>query len=53
VLQVLVSQIIRQEPLVSENRRPALRQLIGRLLERMAEEQHHSFALHKASMFLL
>lgn len=46
-LQVLLSQIIRQEPLISENRRPALRQLVGRLLDKMAETQHHSFSLFK------
>lgn len=45
--QVLLSQIIRQEPLISENRRPALRQLIGRLIEKMQEQQHHSFTLFK------
>jgi dynein assembly factor with WDR repeat domains 1 len=47
--QVLCSQIIRQEALISENRRPALRQLIGRLIEKMSETQHHSFSLFKAS----
>jgi len=46
-LQALCSQIIQQEPLISENRRPALRQLIGRLLEKQAEVQHHSFSLFK------
>lgn len=45
--QVLLSQIIRQEPLISENRRPALRQLIHRLIDKMLEQQHHSFTLFK------
>lgn len=45
--QELLSQIIRQEPLISENRRPALRQLIERLLQKMQETQHHSFTLFK------
>jgi hypothetical protein len=45
--QVLLSQIIRQEPLISENRRPALRQLVERLLQKMQETQHHSFTLFK------
>ncbi|KAF5834708.1 WD40-repeat-containing domain protein [Dunaliella salina] len=46
-IEALCSQVIKQEPLVSENRRPALRQLMGRLLEKMAETQHHSFSLFK------
>ncbi len=46
-VQVLLSQIIRQEPLISENRRPALRQLIHRLIDKMLEQQHHSFTLFK------
>ena len=45
--QVLLSQIIRQEPLISENRRPALRQLVERLVLKMQETQHHSFSLFK------
>ncbi|PNW83772.1 hypothetical protein CHLRE_04g216902v5 [Chlamydomonas reinhardtii] len=46
-VEVLLSQIIRQEPLISENRRPALRQLIHRLIDKMLEQQHHSFTLFK------
>jgi hypothetical protein len=46
--KVLLSQIIRQEPLISENRRPALRALVERLLQKMQETQHHSFTLFKA-----
>ncbi|PNH06746.1 Outer row dynein assembly protein 16 [Tetrabaena socialis] len=46
-IEVLLSQIIRQEPLISENRRPALRQLINRLIDKMLEQQHHSFTLFK------
>lgn len=46
-VQVLLSKIIRQEPLISENRRPALRQLVERLISKMAETQHHSFTLFK------
>ncbi|KAG1673063.1 hypothetical protein FOA52_013132 [Chlamydomonas sp. UWO 241] len=46
-IEVLLSQIIRQEPLISENRRPALRQLVERLISKMAETQHHSFTLFK------
>ncbi|GFH05723.1 WD_REPEATS_REGION domain-containing protein, partial [Haematococcus lacustris] len=46
-VEVVCTQIIQQEPLVSENRRPALRQLINRLLDKMAEEQHHSYSLFK------
>lgn len=51
--QVLLSQIIRQEPLISENRRPALRQLIQRLIEKMQEQQHHSFSLFKVGRGLM
>jgi hypothetical protein len=47
VWQALCSQVIKQEPLVSENRRPALRQLMERLLEKQAETQHHNFSLYK------
>lgn len=43
-----MTQIIRQEPLISENRRPQLRQLIVRLLEKLSEEQHDNFVLFKA-----
>ena len=48
--QALCSQVIKQEPLVSESRRPALRQLMERLLDKMAEAQHHSFSLYKVGV---
>eukprot|EP00955_Chlamydomonas_euryale_P002842 30103-Chlamydomonas_euryale.AAC.2 len=44
---MVLTQIIQQEPLISENRRPALRQLVERLVAKMMEQQHHSFTLFK------
>ncbi len=45
-----MTAIIRREPLISENRRPALRQVIERLLQKMQETQHHSFSLFKVRL---
>jgi len=46
-LQVLLTQIINQEPLISEGKRPALRQLIERLIAKLTEQQHSQFDLLK------
>ena len=46
-VEVLLSQIIRQEPLISEARRPALRKLIHRLIEKVTLSYHQDFSLFK------
>lgn len=47
LLQVLLTQVLNQEPLISENKRPALRQLLERLVAKLLEPQHSQFDLFK------
>lgn len=44
---MLISQLITREPLISESKRPALRQLLGRLAAKLLEPQHSQFDLFK------
>lgn len=46
-VEVLVNQIVRQEPLVSEARKPQLRKLIYKLIEKMESHENQSFYLFK------
>mmetsp|Transcript_24626 Transcript_24626/g.58582 ORF Transcript_24626/g.58582 Transcript_24626/m.58582 type:complete len:183 (-) Transcript_24626:1355-1903(-) len=41
-VEVVLSHMIREEPLLSEQRRPALRQLVHRLQEKMASDVYQS-----------
>lgn len=50
LLQVLLTQIINQEPLVSESKRPAVRQLLERLVAKLLEPQHSQFDLFKVCL---
>lgn len=47
--QVMVTQIISQEPLVGESKRPLLRQLLQRLTDKQLEPQALHFDLLKVS----
>lgn len=47
VVQVLLTQILNQEPLIGESKRPALRQLLQRLVAKLLEPQHSQFDLFK------
>jgi hypothetical protein len=49
--QVLLSQIIAQEPLISDSKRPALRQLLQRLICKLAEPQYDGYNLFKVRMW--
>jgi dynein assembly factor with WDR repeat domains 1 len=46
-VQVLLTQILNQEPLIGESKRPALRQLLQRLVAKLLEPQHSQFDLFK------
>jgi hypothetical protein len=48
-VQVLITQILNQEPLLGESKRPALRQLLQRLVAKLLEPQHSQFDLFKVS----
>jgi hypothetical protein len=48
-VQVLLTQILNQEPLIGESKRPALRQLLQRLVAKLLEPQHSQFDLFKVS----
>jgi hypothetical protein len=45
--QVMVTHIISQEPLISEGKRPLLRQLLQRLVDKQLEPQASHFDLFK------
>jgi hypothetical protein len=49
-VQVLITQILNQEPLLGESKRPALRQLLQRLVAKLLEPQHSQFDLFKVSI---
>eukprot|EP00878_Enallax_costatus_P017719 GHUV01018616.1.p1 GENE.GHUV01018616.1~~GHUV01018616.1.p1 ORF type:complete len:147 (+),score=26.32 GHUV01018616.1:228-668(+) len=46
-LEVLLTQLINQEPLISESKRPAVRQLLERLVAKLLEPQYSQFDLFK------
>ncbi len=46
-VDVLVNQIVFEEPLISEARKPQLRKLIYKLIEKQAGAEHDDFFLHK------
>lgn len=46
-VEALVNQIVRQEPLVSEARKPQLRKLIYKLIEKMESHENQNFYLFK------
>jgi dynein assembly factor with WDR repeat domains 1 len=45
--QVLLAQILNQEPLISDNKKPVLRQLIQRLIAKLTEPQYSQFDVTK------
>lgn len=46
-VDLLAGQIINQEPLIGDNRRETLKQLLQKLLNKICEQQHTSFTLFK------
>lgn len=46
----MVTHIISQEPLMGENKRPLLRQLLQRLIDKQLEQQPSHFDLFKVSL---
>ena len=46
-VEVVVSQIVFEEPLVSEHRKPQLRRLVQKLIERLETDAHSEFYLYK------
>lgn len=50
-LDAVVTRMIQIEPLLSENRRPLLRQLMDRLVEKISVDPHREYHLFKARAF--
>ena len=46
-MEVLVNQIVRQEGLISDARKPQLRKLLYKLIEKMESHENQSFYLFK------
>lgn len=46
-VEVLVNQVVRQEALISENRKPQLRKLIYKLIEKIESHENQNFYLFK------
>jgi antitoxin component of RelBE/YafQ-DinJ toxin-antitoxin module len=46
-IDVLLNQIIRQEPLLSEKRKPQLEKLVNKLIDKLEENADQSFYLFK------
>lgn len=46
---MLVNQIVFEEPLISENRKPQLRRLVYKLIEKLETNETEDFYLFKAS----
>ena len=46
-MEVLVNQVVRQEALISENRKPQLRKLIYKLIEKIESHENQNFYLFK------
>lgn len=47
-MDVLVNQIVFEEPLISENRKPQLRRLVYKLIEKLETNESDDFYLFKA-----
>ena len=48
-MDVLVNQIVFEEPLISETRKPQLRRLVYKLIEKLETNEADDFYLFKAS----
>lgn len=46
-IDVLVNQIVFEEPLISEARKPQLKRLVNRLIEKLSSNDAQDFSLHK------
>jgi hypothetical protein len=46
-VEVLVNQVVRTEPLISENRKPQVRKLIQKLVEKIESQENQNFYLFK------
>lgn len=46
-MDVLVNQIVFEEPLISDTRKPQLKRLVSRLVEKLSTNDSQSFSLHK------
>ncbi|CAN0155686.1 unnamed protein product, partial [Hapterophycus canaliculatus] len=46
-VDVLVNQIVFEEPLISENRKPQLRRLVHKLIEKLETNESDDFYLFK------
>lgn len=49
-VDVLVNQIVFEEPLISDNRKPQLRRLVYKLIEKLETNESDDFYLFKASV---
>lgn len=50
-MDVLVNQMVFEEPLISENRKPQLRRLVHKLIEKLETNECDDFYLFKVSCF--
>lgn len=48
-MDVLVNQMVFEEPLISENRKPQLRRLVHKLIEKLETNECDDFYLFKVS----
>ena len=46
-VEVLVNQVVFEEPLISEKKKPQLRRLIYKLIEKLEQKETHDFYLFK------